>query len=198
MGFDIILPTIGRPSLSVAIQSVLAQEYQDFKLYVIRDRWDGEDGIPWEDPRVITFGVEGGENDYGAFARNAGIRVPSLGPDAKVNDWIAYIDDDDQWLPHHLTVLSAYVAMGATMVRTAGQSFKMSRRSPRSSERRQKMGPVNYTDILTVGMAHTRELYNKTRGWQPCDNHDHILWSDMLAMGGIPRVSEAVTFLFER
>lgn len=192
--FDIILPTIGRPSLSVAIQSVLAQEFQDFTLYVMRDRWDSEDGIP-DDDRVVPLYVDGPGNDYGAFARNAGIGLSTA---LKANPWIAYIDDDDTWLPHHLLVLSAYVATGATMVRTAGQSFKQSRRSPRSSERRKKLGPVNSTDILTVGMAHTRELYGKTRGWQPCDNHDHILWADMLAAGGQPRVSEAVTFQFER
>jgi glycosyltransferase involved in cell wall biosynthesis len=197
MGFDIILPTIGRPSLSVAIQSILAQEYQYWNLFVVRDRWEGEDGIPMNDDRIHTFGVDGGGKDYGAFARNAGITLP-IGSKIKINDWIAYIDDDDTWLPHHLLVLSAYVATGATMIRTAGQSFKLSRRSPRSSERRKKLGPVNSTDVLTVGMAHTRELYGKTRGWQSCDNHDHILWADMLAAGGQPRVSEAVTFQFER
>lgn len=193
MSFDIILPTVGRPSLSVAIQSVMKQEITDWRLFVVRDRWQGEDGIP-NDDRIIPLYVEGPGNDFGGFARNAGITLPEGAP----WDWIAYIDDDDQWLPHHLTVLSAYFGMGATMVRTAGQSFKLSRRSPRSSERRQKLGPVNTTDILTVGMAHTRELYSQTRGWQSCDNHDHILWADMLAAGGKPRVSEAVTFLFER
>jgi glycosyltransferase involved in cell wall biosynthesis len=194
--FDIVLPTVGRPSLSVAIQSVMAQEIQDWTLFVIRDRWQSEDGIPRDD-RIIPLYVEGPGDDYGAFARNAGISLP-IGSKIKTHDWIAYIDDDDLWHPHHLTVLSAYVNMGATMIRTAGQSFKISRRSPRSSGLRQKLGPINTTDILTVGMAHTRDLYAQTRGWQACDNHDHILWADMLAAGGNPRVSEAVTFLFER
>jgi hypothetical protein len=60
------------------------------------------------------------------------------------------------------------------------------------------MGPVNSQDILTVGMAHTREIFNKTSGWQPVDNHDHLLWREMLATGGVPAIAHEVTFEFER
>lgn len=195
MRFDIILPTIGRPSLETTIQSVLAQEYKDWHLYIVADGHCVTQNKleKYFSEKISCDMLSKFHNDYGAASRNNGI---SLGHSA----WIAYVDDDDIWLPNHLTTLVSLGALrtDANMLRTAGRSFAWRHKSPRSSKLVRKIGPVNTQDILTVGMAHTRELFNKTTGWQPADNHDHMLWKEMLGAGGISHVTETITFEFER
>lgn len=192
--FDIILPTIGRNSIHQTLHSVFGQTYKHWTLYIVGDRWTVPlaDIEGWPD-NVITLYTEGPGDDSGAFTRNAGIHCGK-------SEWIAYIDDDDEWLCNHLETHARMIEEnpGVNMIRTAGQQFKMSHKSPRTSKLVRKMGPVNSTDILTVGMSHTRTLFNETDGWLPCDNHDLVLWKQMLAAGGYAVESEVVTFEFQR
>jgi len=197
MHFDIILPTTGRDSLVAAVESVVGQTHEDWSLQI---SCDGQvfmpgDAIPDLGPRFkpVVGSVEP-QGGYGGPARNLGILM------SQAESWIAYIDDDDEWLPNHLETLAKLIEEnpGVNMVRTAGQSFMMKHKSPRSSKLVKKMGAVNSTDFLTVGMAHTREVFDKTDGWQPCDNHDHMLWKQMLASGGIAAETDAVTYHFKR
>lgn len=194
--FDIILPTIARGSLFTAINSVCQQTYQDWNLWVVQDSTVASSMLvqAFPDPRIRWLKVQTTNDDYGAVARNFGIKHGD-------GDWIAYIDDDDEWLPHHLaTIVNLHQLVPETeMIRTAGQSFKMGHKSPRSSKRVPKLGPVNSNDILTVGMAHTRLLFYETDGWLPVDNHDHVLWKQMkISAQARPIECETVTFLFER
>jgi glycosyltransferase involved in cell wall biosynthesis len=194
--FDIILPTIGRDSLRQSIQSVIDQTYQNWLLWIIVDQVNLFNAWPSSlDKRIICWEIVTcpANNDWGARARNFGICKGE-------RRWITYIDDDDEWLPHHLSTIDRLIKdnPGVNMIRTAGQSFKLKHKSPRSSQLVRKMGAVNSTDILTVGMAHTRGIFGKTQGWQPCDNHDHLLWREMLVAGGIAIESKEVTFHFSR
>ena len=194
MTFDIILPTLRRDSLKQAVQSVINQTHQDWNLYVVADgdAYDLQDELVSMDDRVFVIGGDFSNNDFGAEKRNRAIIEESE------SYYIAYIDDDDVWLANHLEILSTLLDNECDMARTAGRSFKMKHKSPRSKEKVPKLGPVNKVDILTVGMAHSRDLFEQTQGWLPCDNHDHILWAEMLAAGGQPEVSEEITFLFRR
>lgn len=192
MKFDIILPTLHRPTLQKAIDSVFAQTHQDFELYIVEEN---QFNMPYvvSDKRKNWIKIPYNQNDFGAFARNSGIM-------AGKSEWIAYIDDDDEWLPHHLETHAKIIEdnLDIDMISTAGQSFKMKHKSPRSSKRIKKLGYVNTEDRLTVGMSHTRKLFTDTSGWQPCDNHDHILWHEMLALGGEPVTSDEITYHFMR
>ena len=192
MKFSVVLPTVGRPSVFAAVKSVIDQSYNNWELTIVHD--GGGNDFP-QDPRILEIYYRDmpAHNDSGAWARNLAISRGQA-------DWIAYIDDDDVWLPNHLTVLEKCATLHpeANMLRTFGQSFSWRHKSPRSSKLVRKLGPINSQDILTVGMAHTRELFNKTTGWQPVDNHDHLLWREMLATGGVPAIAHEVTFEFER
>lgn len=195
MKFDIILPTIGRASIHKTIESVLAQEYKEWRLILV---FDGYLPPLNEFEYVLNYDVRWCDshfphNDSGAWARNTGIQ----GSD---NEWICYIDDDDEYLPNHLTTLVELSKLNpeANMLRTAGQSFSWRHKSPRSKKLVRKIGAVNSTDILTVGMAHTREIFNRTSGWKPEDNHDLKLWQEMIAAGGIGYKDNQVTFQFAR
>lgn len=188
--FDIILPTTNRSSLAKAIESVLSQLYNEWHLIVVGD---GCRPYHVDDPRIEFVTQTGPNNDHGAAARNNAINRTDA-------PWITYLDDDDIWRPDHLTTIMerAILHPEANMIRTAGQSFSWRHRSPRHKKKVRKLGVINNTDILTVGMAHTRDLFSRTTGWASCDNHDHKLWNDMLSAGGIPVVSNKVTFEFER
>lgn len=195
MHFNIILPTLGRDSLSAAVDTVLNQSHKEWTLYVMGDNIEVQD---FDDERIIceNTGEDSGE-DYGAFARNYAIAVTIK---VEEPEWIAYIDDDDEWLPNHLETLAKMIEEnpGVNMARTAGQSFMMKHKSPRSSKLVRKMGVINSTDYLAVGMAHTSEAMKGTGHWQSCDNHDNILWREMLSVGGVSIESDAVTFHFKR
>jgi hypothetical protein len=91
-----VVPTIGRDSLRRAIDSILEQSHPVSELVVVNDSQAQvslvEDGAVKGVPvvEVYTGGLTGEGN-----ARNVGIR-------STTGSHIAYLDDDDVWLPHHL------------------------------------------------------------------------------------------------
>jgi len=97
---SVVIPTFGgNPSIEGSVDSVLCQEYDYFEVIVVDDNAPGTKGrIETEhlmkkykdDPRVIYIKHE--KNKNGAAARNTGARA------AKGN-FIAFLDDDDQFLP---------------------------------------------------------------------------------------------------
>jgi len=95
----VVIPTRNRPQLVVrAAASALAQTHGVEEVIVVVDGQDdstvyalGELG----DPRVrtIILPVSGGSNN----ARN-------LGAAQAATEWIAFLDDDDEWLPHKIEI----------------------------------------------------------------------------------------------
>ena len=92
---SVIIPTYKRAHLvSQAIESVLAQTYTDYEIIVVND------GSPDNTDQVLaSFGDQitaiHQENLGVAAARNAGIMAAS-------GRYIAFVDDDDLWLPNKL------------------------------------------------------------------------------------------------
>lgn len=193
--FDIILPTICRPSLVNTIRSVIDQSHASWFLWVISDGIkysDAKIDLPF-DERIKYLYLPDRYNDSGATPRNVAIEMGN-------SPYIAYIDDDDMWMTNHLETLSNLLGSEANMARTAGQSMKMRRKHRLTSKTELKLGPINTADIFSIGMCHSRELFLKTNGWNTKDleAHDKKLWYDMVAAGGIPAISDAVTFRFMR
>ncbi len=101
---SVIVPTVNRPEFLVrAIKSILNQTYRAFEVIVIND--GGED----VGEMLSTIDV-GGRIVYlrlpksyeRSYARNMGIR-------AAKGKYIAYLDDDDQYLPDHLETLVTFL-----------------------------------------------------------------------------------------
>lgn len=94
---SVIVPTYNRPrSLERAIESALAQTYDDFECIVVDDgsTEDIEAVIEsFTDPRLTYLAHE--RNRGGSAARNTGI-------DAAEGKYIAFLDSDDVWLPEKL------------------------------------------------------------------------------------------------
>jgi len=95
---SVIIPTRGRAELVVkAVASALHQDFESLEVIVVID---GEDRRTREalsaifDPRVRLIDLA--VNIGGADARNVGVR-------AARGEWVAFLDDDDEWLPHKLS-----------------------------------------------------------------------------------------------
>jgi len=122
---SIILPTFNRCEilLSRAIPSVLGQTYKNWELLVISHGCSDSTVIEVEalskkDPRVKLVEIDRKNLGYPPTAENHWL----VGPVKPINaglkkvsgEWIARIDDDDEWHPNHLrTLLDLLVSTGA-------------------------------------------------------------------------------------
>ena len=106
---SVILPTWNRlPLLRRAVDSVLAQTFDDFELVVVDD--GSTDGTrdyleAIEDPRVHPVWLEH-RGDL-TSARSAGLRYVR-------GAWVAFLDSDDLWLPEKLALQMQQLAANPT------------------------------------------------------------------------------------
>lgn len=102
MRLSVVIPTIGRPELSRAVGSVLAQTVPVHEIIVAADTTD-ELGLPADDRvRIVRVGPGAGGN----AGRQSGVEQAT-------GDVIGLLDDDDEWSPTKVSVLTELVA-GAT------------------------------------------------------------------------------------
>jgi glycosyltransferase involved in cell wall biosynthesis len=94
-----VIPTRNRPNLVCsAVRSALNQSYTDLEVVVVVD---GPDSATtqvlgaFHEPRLRVIALP--ENVGGSEARNIGVREAR-------GEWIALLDDDDEWLPHKLEI----------------------------------------------------------------------------------------------
>ena len=101
--FSVVIPVFNRAHvLPGAIDSVLAQSDQDFEIIVVDDgSADNPKAVVEEfaDPRIRYAHKE---NGGGGSARNRGI-------DLAQGRFVAFLDSDDVFLPHHLAVMRRVV-----------------------------------------------------------------------------------------
>jgi len=88
---SVIIPTIGRPEVGRAVDSVITQTSAVSEILVVADTLD-DFGLP-KDPRVRLLRVGPGAGGNGA--RQAGV-------EAATGELVALLDDDDEWLPEKL------------------------------------------------------------------------------------------------
>jgi glycosyltransferase involved in cell wall biosynthesis len=94
-----IIPTYRRPeSLPAAVQSALAQTIGDLRVIVVDDG-GGLPELP-DDPRLVAVSLARNTAVLGVV-RNVGIRLAD-------SEFVAFLDDDNEWEPEHLaTALAA-------------------------------------------------------------------------------------------
>jgi len=92
-----VIPTCKRSyTLPSAIQSALSQTYREIEVVVVIDGPDAETSQALgliRDPRIRIIQLD--SNCGPGQARNAGVS-------AALGEWIAFLDDDDEWLPEKL------------------------------------------------------------------------------------------------
>lgn len=97
--FSVIIPTYNRDNIDVAVSSVLNQSFSDFEIIVVDDHSDvpAIERCPiLKNERIRYFYLD--KNGGAAVARNHGAKQAR-------GEYIAFIDDDDEWLLHKLKVI---------------------------------------------------------------------------------------------
>lgn len=92
-----VIPTHRRPELLLrAVRSALGQTYTNLEVIVVVDGPEPETVKMLEalqEPRLRVIALQ--ENVGGSGARNSGV-------DAAHGEWVALLDDDDEWLPEKI------------------------------------------------------------------------------------------------
>ncbi|MGE5402771.1 MAG: glycosyltransferase [Ignavibacteriales bacterium] len=107
---SVIIPTFNRPGyLKECIQSVISQNYKNLEIIIINDAGcDIQDTVrELSDDRIRYFNHE--VNKGLAAARNTGIKNAN-------GKYIAYLDDDDIYYPHHIETLVNYLESSSLKV----------------------------------------------------------------------------------
>lgn len=183
---SVIVPTYNRPDwLGETLKSILAQTYREFEIIVVNDA--GSDVSHLIEPlnadgriRLVTHDKNRGL----AGARNTGVRNAR-------GQYIAYLDDDDIFHPHHLAALVGHLqATGAAVVysdahrgtqrRQDGRYVVVERTVPYSHDwDRDKILVHNFVPVLCF--LHLKECVEKA-GWfdESLTTHeDWDLWMRM-------------------
>ncbi len=104
-----IVPTYARPELLVrAVRSALAQTVVDHVVVVVDDG-AGLPALP-DDSRLVAVSLSRNTARAGVV-RNVGIALSR-------STYLAFLDDDNEWHPHHLAVALEALGRGADLVYT--------------------------------------------------------------------------------
>ncbi len=163
--FSVIVPVFNRASsLEAALRSVLTQTCQDFEIIVVDDgSTDNPRGVVEKigDPRIRFLRQD---NQGGGMARNTGIN-------AAQGRFIAPLDSDDIFLPHHLESMKALLDGSENLVgyarilcdRGDGNRFL---RPPRAIRPLENMGEYLLCDrgfVPTITIVVEREMAQRVR-----------------------------------
>jgi GT2 family glycosyltransferase len=110
---SVIIPTYNRAELIIerTLPSVLAQDYENWELIIVGDAMQESDARLLQDsldPRVRFYNLKRrGSYPSKAGPRwfTAGTKPVNVGLSIASGDWIAHLDDDDEFLPTHLSQL---------------------------------------------------------------------------------------------
>jgi len=96
MNVSVVIPTCNRPKLlKEALSSVFEQTYKNFEIVIVDDGEDSPEQVLKEfDTSRITY-IKNKEKQGGAGSRNIGVENSKYDP-------IAFLDDDDTWVPEKL------------------------------------------------------------------------------------------------
>lgn len=135
---SVIIPTRNRPAtLRRAINSIQAQTFNNIEIIIVIDGPDEQtkcELTTLKDNQLKVIALP--ESVGGSAARNAGVTHASA-------DWIAFLDDDDEWLPNKLEIqmklaqssLFSNPVIGCrVLVRTPIGEFVLPRRLPLPNE----------------------------------------------------------------
>jgi len=183
---SVIIPTLDRPEfLRKAVKSILNQTYRQFEIIVINDGGTdtGEILSNIDVGERITY-VRLPQNRERSHARNVGITLAK-------GKYIAYLDDDDQFLPDHLKTLVTFLetsnyeiaytdAYRIVHEKKNGRYLETHRDVPYSYEfSREILLRENFIPILSI--MHLRSCFDRTGFFDESLNthEDWDLWIRM-------------------
>jgi glycosyltransferase involved in cell wall biosynthesis len=178
--FSVVIPVYNRADvLGRALQSVLAQTFQDFEIVVVDDGSRDDPRAAVEaigDPRIRYVRQE---NKGGAAARNRGF-------DEAHGMFVALLDSDDRFLPHHLEQMhrlldgTTDVVGYAKMIVDRGNGVTMVK-PPRAIRAGENMAMYLLCDrgfVPTITIAVARQTARRVRyseGWRFAEDNDFAI-----------------------
>ena len=110
---SVVIPTLGRPQLACrAVSGVLTQTMADLEVLVVIDGDDKATRSALQSIGDHRLRVLSHETNRGAgYARDTGVAASS-------GEWIAFLDDDDEWAPEKLERQLALAAAGKAVIMT--------------------------------------------------------------------------------
>jgi len=110
---SVILPTCDRPAeLGEALASLAAQTFTDFEVVLVNDGSTDIAGMIGQFKKTLPMVyLAPGSGGGASAARNAGLA-------AARGEYVAYLDDDDRYMPWHLETLVAAMRDGADVAYT--------------------------------------------------------------------------------
>ena len=205
---SIITSTYNRSAvLRRAIESVRAQRgFADWEMCIVGDCTpDDSEAVvaSFGDPRLRFYNlpVKSPPRAHGAIAKNHGIFQMARAP------FIAYLDDDDEYLPDFLRVM-----MGA-LEKHPGCPLVYCRAEYRDQDTGRRIwgnpfhgalkwsreNLMRYNFLVSNGVVHTRAVLDEVGGWNPGDYFDdYDLWKRMAANHDFHYVNRALCVVYTK
>ncbi len=164
---SILLPTHNRPRyLAEALASVVQQTYRHLEIFVVRDGGDEVADIvhSFADPRILF--INRNENRGKPFSLNEALSRAR-------GKYVAYLDDDDVYYPHHVEVLVRALESGGggvaysdlyktyCQVLPGGSRVVLSKHVEISRDF-DRFLMLYFNHVLHVSLMHRRDLLEKT------------------------------------
>jgi glycosyltransferase involved in cell wall biosynthesis len=203
---SVVIPTLRRPALLArALASVFRQSWQNIEVIVVVDGPDAETVSllqAIDDPRLKV--IVNARSLTAAGARNAGLDIAK-------GEWIAFLDDDDEWLPNKLAKQLSYAAdRGAALVSCLSRVVTPERSFVRPQTVYNKATPIDeylfdqqslFADcgfIQTSSYLMPREICGKIRFRtnNPHDDWDFLLRLSKQFMVPVETVPEVLVTLY--
>jgi glycosyltransferase involved in cell wall biosynthesis len=148
---SVIIPTYNRANyVTDAIDSVLKQTYTNYEIIVVNDgSKDNTEQVlaPYQDRVTIINKKNGGPS----VARNVAIA-------ASKGELIAFLDDDDRWLPHKLALQAPLFAdPNVNLVHTAGHFYDESN----GWENTQFVGDIDFHALLGMKIIYVQTIVTR-------------------------------------
>jgi glycosyltransferase involved in cell wall biosynthesis len=177
---SVVIPTYKRPGfLTEGLDSVFAQTFTDFEVIVVED--GSREARPVLEPYGNRVRYHWQPNQGVSVARNTGARLAR-------GSWLAFLDDDDLWLPGKLAAQLALTkrepALGIVHTdRYILENGKLRRTLRAERGERLPSGWVNRelffeNFILTSSVLFRHELFERLGGFDPALSYgeDYKLW----------------------
>lgn len=175
---SVIIPTFRRAELvKRAVMSALAQTLKDIEVIVVIDGADADTTSTLseiEDSRLQV--IELPTNQGGCFARDIGVKAADA-------EWIAFLDDDDEWMSEKLELQLAIarasnykfpIISNYLIAKTPQGESVMPRRLPKKSEPLSEYLFVRNTLFQGEGLVQSSTIFTKKELLQKVSYDSHL------------------------